>query len=79
MERRYNRTSRELTDDPIQENLNFQAEPSATVNSSTEGLTALGSLDETTAPANVLTPLKAEAESPYGTSAPLATAQAAGF
>ena len=65
LERRYTKTTRQFTEDSIQENLDFPAETSPTVDSSTEGLTA--------------TSLDAEPESPYGTSAPLAAAQAVGF
>ncbi len=65
LERRYNRTPRQFTDDAIQENLAFPADASPAVNSSTEGLTA--------------TSLEAEAESPYGANTALAQAQAAGL
>jgi transcriptional regulator with XRE-family HTH domain len=64
MERRYNRTARQSTDDSIQESLEFPAEGSETVNSSTEGLdaTSFASHDED-----------------YGSNAPLAAGQAAGL
>jgi transcriptional regulator with XRE-family HTH domain len=47
LERRYARTSHQFANDSIQENLNFPAETSATVNSSTEGLTATPEADST--------------------------------
>lgn len=79
LERRYSRTTKRLIDDSIQENLHFPAEISATVNSSTEGLTttSLASHDETTTSPNASTSLRAE--TPYANSAPLAAAQAVGF
>jgi transcriptional regulator with XRE-family HTH domain len=64
LERRYNR-SHQCTEDSVQENLAFPMDASPTVDSFTEGLTA--------------TALEAEAESAYGTSAPLAQAQAVGL
>ena len=61
LERRYNRSGRS-TEDSTQENLAFPGEASPTVDNFTEGLTA--------------TSLETEADSPYGTNAPLAQAQA---
>jgi transcriptional regulator with XRE-family HTH domain len=81
LEKRYGRAIQQFASDSIQGNFYFAAETSETVNSSTEGLTAttLASLDEATASANASTPLKAEPESPYGTSAPIAVGQAVGI
>jgi transcriptional regulator with XRE-family HTH domain len=79
LERRYAKTTRLLTQGSIQEDLNFPAETSAPLNSSTEGLTAtsLASHDEAILSLNPSTVL--EAEPPYENNAPLAAAQAVGL
>src|ERR1039457_1153761 len=64
LERRYGKSTNRFADDSSQENFEFPAEGSETVNSSTEGLdaTSFASHDED-----------------YGSNAPLAAGQAAGF
>jgi transcriptional regulator with XRE-family HTH domain len=76
LERRYSRTAKRLADDSLQSDLQFPPESSATVNSSTEGLTAtsLASPDELIKPDGAITTWSEVAHS-----LPLATAQAAGL